>query len=53
MLTFSEEETDSQEFLRREALREVGVQDCFRADLINFSLKTARINKSSNNKAIW
>lgn len=32
MLTFSEGETESQEFSRREELREVGVQDCFRAD---------------------
>lgn len=32
MLTFSEEETEPQEFSRREALREVGVQDCLRAD---------------------
>lgn len=32
MLTFSEEETEPQEFSRREALREVGVRDCLRAD---------------------
>lgn len=32
MLTFSEEETESQGFSRREELREVEVQDCLRAD---------------------
>lgn len=53
MLTFSQEETESQEFSRREELREVGVQDCFRAHTNHGGLGSDQFpTKDSWNKQI-